>query len=92
MTEKQDYHSFRPWIRWLPYPVLIWLSLRNIGKGHIWFQSRRLGVQLGLSSFTPSQEKEHSPCGCEIVRNMELINDDGTKTPVTALYYPKELD
>lgn len=50
---RKDYHSFQPWLRWLPYQILVWLSLRNIGKGHTWFQSERLGVQLGLSPFNP---------------------------------------
>jgi|ERR1700677_709231 len=30
-------------------------------------------------------------CGCEIIRGMELINSDGSKTPVTAVVYPVEL-
>lgn len=50
---RADYHSWQPWVRWLPYQILVWLSLRKMGKGHIWFQSERLGVQLGLQPFKP---------------------------------------
>lgn len=33
---------------------------------------------------------ETAPCGCEITHGF-MINEDGTKTPVTILTYPKEL-
>ena len=49
MQKRKYYHSWSWAARWLPFPILLWMSKRIFGRNHVWYQDAT--VQLVLMPF-----------------------------------------
>ena len=54
---RKHYNSW-PWpVRWLPFPILLWLSKRIFRRSHVWYQDAT--CQVVLMPFDGSKSYRH---------------------------------
>ena len=41
----KPYYLFKPWVRWLPMPILVWIAKRKF-ESVIWYQDKDVVIQM----------------------------------------------
>ena len=44
-SQMKPYYLFKPWVRWLPLPILVWIAKRKF-ESVIWYQDKDVVIQM----------------------------------------------